>query len=152
MPPQHCRETGGCSEPTYLMAQECWLAARVPRSVRLAREASLRSPHFPLTLISSSQRYSHPALTIPYPLLHTTRSQDLIFLPPPFTGTCRHLATRLVPSLLTANERRRQGGIQLPMCWRRASRAQLSVTLEEHRAFLKTPSTAARPHPPHPPP
>lgn len=35
-PLQHCRETGGCSELTYLMAQECWLAASVPPSILLA--------------------------------------------------------------------------------------------------------------------
>lgn len=36
LPLQHCRETGGCSELTYLMAQECWLAASVPPSILLA--------------------------------------------------------------------------------------------------------------------
>lgn len=30
LPLQHCGETGGCGERTYLMAQECWLAASVP--------------------------------------------------------------------------------------------------------------------------
>lgn len=36
LPLQHCRETGGCSELTYLMAQECWLAASIPPSILLA--------------------------------------------------------------------------------------------------------------------
>lgn len=36
LPLQHCRETGGCSELTYLRAQECWLAASVPPSILLA--------------------------------------------------------------------------------------------------------------------
>lgn len=36
LPLQHGRETGGCSELTYLMAQECWLAASVPPSILLA--------------------------------------------------------------------------------------------------------------------
>lgn len=75
LPLQHCRETGGCSELTYLMAQECWLAASVPPSILLAQETSLAHPIFPLsfTLISSFQRYNHPRLTIIFPPTHKSQ-------------------------------------------------------------------------------
>ena len=40
VPPQHCRETGGCSEVTCLMAQECWLAASIPACILVAQETA----------------------------------------------------------------------------------------------------------------
>lgn len=77
LPLQHCRETGGCSELTYLMAQECRLAASVPLSILLAQETSLAHPIFPLsftlTLISSFQWYNHPRLAIFLPPTHKSQ-------------------------------------------------------------------------------
>lgn len=80
LPLQHCRETGGCRELTYLMAQECCLAASILSSILLASETSIAHPHFPLlsfTPISSFQWYNHPWLTIcfaSYTHAHTCHS------------------------------------------------------------------------------
>lgn len=50
VPPQHCRETGGCSEVTCVMAQECWLAASISACILLAQETALSLAPTPLSL------------------------------------------------------------------------------------------------------
>lgn len=57
LPLQHCGETGGCGERTYLMAQECWLAASVPSEnfISSGKEKKTKQP-----LCSSVTPFSLP--------------------------------------------------------------------------------------------
>lgn len=79
LPLQHCGVTGGCKQWTYLMAQECWLAASVP------------SEHF----ISSGKtsQLSHPFFSFPPSATHTHFRLSTVEPPHPQPHTQRHTQT-----------------------------------------------------------
>lgn len=100
LPLQHCGVTGGCKQWTYLMAQECWLAASVPSEhfISSGKTSQLSHPFFSFPPSATHTHFRLSTVEPPHPQPHTQR----------YTQTSHSLEFISLPARLLHGER----------CWR----------------------------------